>query len=266
MNGMIFNYDLKNSQAVILLHELQACNEDLKPEKHFDTTWLENYLTDPNRKEEIADKIGIPVSLWKECFYAVIMGAEPESKWGAVYKAIEDYFFGDTTKINRIHQSFLQEAEALIKVTKLWRNYIYSTNNRRYHYDHGQTKYWKNACNMHFTDYGIIEINGKKTLIKKHTKLPVTHPKTINKVKNRLAAFMLQGREACFIHHLTIFCTQEIIPVYKNEHDGIITGQIIPPELVQKAAEEADLPEAIMEIKKLCSKERRKEYLKWVES
>ena len=266
MKGMVFNYDLKNSQAVILLQELQACNEDLKPEKHFDTTWLENYLADPNRKVEIAENIGIPVSLWKECFYAVIMGAEPESEWGAVYKAIEDYFFGDTTEINRIHQNILMEADDLIKVAKKWRNYIYSTDNRRYHYQHGETKYWKNACNKHFTDYGIVKKDGKKTLINTHTKPPVTHPKTINKVKNKLAAFMLQGREACFIHRLTILCTQEGIPVYKNEHDGIITGQTIPTEIVQKAAKEADLPEAIMEIKELCSEERRKEYLIWVKS
>lgn len=57
----IYNYDLKNSQALILLQELKAC----KLKCH----WLKSYLSDPDAKKKYARKVGIPVEIWKDCFY-----------------------------------------------------------------------------------------------------------------------------------------------------------------------------------------------------
>ena len=47
-------------------------------------------------------------------------------------------------------------------------------------------------------------------------------------------AFVIQGQEAAIIHMLTLMCHSEGIPVYSNQHDGIITGRDIPPELIDE--------------------------------
>ena len=261
MEGLYYNYDLKNSQANILLQELKACNQVLKPTKQFKTAWLESYLEDPNQKNKLAKKIGLPVAIWKDCFYAVIMGAEARRKTGAVYKKISEHFQGNPTKTQKVHRLFIEETKELIQVTEKWRNYLYKTKNRRYHYEHGGIKYWKNACNMHYKDYGIIKDKNKKTVLinrLKDNKIVISN-KTINKCKRELAAFILQGREACFIHNLTILCSKNDLPVYKNEHDGIITGKKVPDRLVDMAAKKAKLEDPVLEIKDLCPREKRLE-------
>ncbi len=88
----------------------------------------------------------------------------------------------------------------------------------------------------------------------------------IKKVKRKLAAFVLQGQESCFIHHLTVLCDKEDIPIYKNEHDGLITGKPIPNELVMKASEKSHLEFPILEIKPLCDDNKQSETKAYVKA
>ena len=78
---------------------------------------------------------------------------------------------------------------------------------------------------------------------------------SISEAKRKLAAFILQGKEACFIHSLTLLCNLNSIKVMKNEHDGIITNKIIPKALVVSAAIRAKLPGAVLDQKDLAGEE-----------
>jgi len=256
----VYNYDLKSSQAHILLEELHYAK--------IKCSWLEDYLNDPGLKEKYAKKVGIDVDTWKTCFYALIMGAESESenKHKAVYKNILAYFKNDKPQAKKAFKKFLKITKNLQKSTRKWRDHIYATKDRRYHYQHKGIKYWKNPCGMKFKQYGIIKNQeGEYVLMDMLTGEIAGKRKTAG-VKRKLAAFMLQGQESKFIHHLTILCDQENIPVYKNEHDGLITGKSIPTSLVTRASKRSGLSNPVLEIKPLCPKDKIKEMKNYVKT
>ena len=62
------------------------------------------------------------------------------------------------------------------------------------------------------------------------------------RVKSRLAAFMLQGREARFTHELAATAGEFGYRVLSPEHDGLVVQGVIPQEAVVGAAESARLP------------------------
>jgi hypothetical protein len=67
--------------------------------------------------------------------------------------------------------------------------------------------------------------------------------------KRRLAAFVLQGFEAGFIHHLTLLSREYDYEVLSNQHDGLITLGEIPQAAVEKAKEISGLRYATLEEK-----------------
>ena len=252
----IYNYDLKSAQAAILNRELELSG--LK------SPWLESYINNSQAKYHYADKVGIPVGLWKDCFYALIMGAQAENQFGVIYKNIHNHF-QDFSKAKKAFRAFLKVVNELRKVTAKWRDYIYRKDDRRYIYRHGGLKHWKNQCGMRFTEYGIKVSKGKDLLIERSTGKDVGSKPKIKEIQRRLAAFMLQGQEASFIHHMTIILTNAEIPIYKNEYDGLITGKKIPANLIAEAAEASGMFNPILELKPLCSEDKlkqSKEYLR----
>ena len=138
-NTKTYNYDLKNSQAVILLQELKkAISQDtnLSRKKYKPGyKWLEKYLEDPNFKDELAEKIGIDVETWKDCFYALIMGAEADNNYGAIYKNIYEFFDGNKSKTEKAFNEFLAEVDDLIVITNRWRKYL-MFRDKKYGYIH----------------------------------------------------------------------------------------------------------------------------------
>lgn len=251
----IYNYDLKNSQANILIQELKYCKIDI--------TWMEDFIKDPDRKEELAKQIGIPVDVWKKCFYSMVMGADITGSRGAVYVTLADHFSGDIGKTTQAVNAFGKTVKKITKLINNWRNYLYEEEDDRYHYRHKGMKFWKNACGMKFKDYGLRK-KGKGLELTDTKKGIQTTAGTINKCKRRVAAFILQGQEAYFIQHLTILCNKNKIPVYKNEHDGIITGKEIPKKIITKAGKLSGHENPILDIKRLCSKQREKEMKEYV--
>ncbi len=72
-----------------------------------------------------------------------------------------------------------------------------------------------------------------------------------SQLKRELAAFVLQGQEAAFIHHLTILSVEFDFVVVANEHDGLITIGDIPVAAMEKAGELSGLKSPVMKIKDL---------------
>lgn len=249
----VYNYDLKASQANILIQEFEACTVN--------AAWIKNYLTDNNAKKTFADIIGSDTPTWKQCLYSTLMGADCEITNGAVFKALRNYF-GDYKKTVVAHKKFLECAKDLIGSTERWREAIYGSSHYTYSSRRGYT-HWKNAAGMRHKVYGI-DRNDQLVLMESvyqnqvnpdFEMKAVTNKITIAKLKRQLAAFVLQGRECCFIHHLTLLCSSEEIKVYRNEHDGIITDKIIPEDLIIEAGKRSGLQNPVLEEKELASKD-----------
>ena len=67
--------------------------------------------------------------------------------------------------------------------------------------------------------------------------------------KRVLAAFVLQGFEAGFIHHLTLLSREYDYEVLSNQHDGLIALGEIPQAAVERAKEISGLHYANLEVK-----------------
>ena len=251
----IYNYDLKNSQAMILADELIECG--------LRCPWLDDYITGKINKEDLAKKVGISVACWKQSFYSIVMGAE-EGVFGAVFKNIHSEI-GDYKKSEIKHQLFLKVIKEMLDACENWRETILKGVTERYMYKH-KYYYWKNACGMTYKGYAAKIEEGEIKIINTENDEELTNKNRLKTLKRELAAFFLQGREAYFIHNLTIACAKEGIPVYKNEHDGIITGKKIPEKLIKRTANKAGLPNLKLDIKEICSENKRNIFKKFLET
>lgn len=254
---LLFNYDLKNSQAFILLLEFKSCGINCK--------WLENYLDESNQtssKEIHAAKIGITVACWKDCFYATVMGAVAKGR-GAPYRSIYSEV-QNKKRAKRLHGKFFKIISPLYKACEKWRHHIL-TSKKHTTRPYARKRWWTNACGMKFQKHVVIHNEDSVEIIDTNTG-EILNGTKLPGVKRRLAAFLLQGREACYIHNLTILCKNKGIPVYKNEHDGLITGDEIPEYLQNEAALLAGIVGAKLEIKEICSDQKESSVNRYIDS
>lgn len=238
----VYNYDIKSCQAVILAEELKLCG--------FHCKWLETYNADKSLRKKYADEIGITEGCWKNAFYAIIMGAEA-GQFGAPLKAIrKEVRCNEEAKL--LAEIFIEIVQELLDACEKWRDHLLITFDSRYLYRSKKYYWWRNSCKMKFPGFkkdlegNIISIKHKNFGGKK----------SIAKLKRKLAAFYLQGKEAYIIHNLTIICSENGIPVYKNEHDGIIVGARIPKLLFKSVAIEAGLPMLEIADKPICDDQK----------
>ncbi|MBD2101770.1 hypothetical protein [Leptolyngbya sp. FACHB-261] len=222
ING-IRNYDLKNSQANGLIQQFERAG--------LDTVWLKNYVADSNSKKKYAAQAGITVNCWKSCLYATMMGAYlgPGRYRGAVTKYLEDEADGDLEKAKALHMICL----AVIKPFKIqldkWHQWLREKYVELHSYCVKRKKYIKNATGktLCLTDVG----------------------KDKNLLTRKISAFILQGAEAAFIHHLTLLSDEYGFKVLSNQHDGLVTLGTIPEEAVEIAREKSGLKRAEIEEK-----------------
>ena len=237
------NYDLKSSQAVILRHFMKVAG--------IPCPWLDEYLDNPEAKAEYARRVGFTGSgaedCWKNCLYALFMGAElpwrtekPEE-----FRSIESKIYEHVQDLAEL-QSAYDKFNAVVKPLKssieqwhdyLWKDFAKNPANLRLS---GGKEFVRNACGMPFC---VTPSDFKRG--------------TINKLKRELAAHLLQGQEACAIHHLTIL-GKELAekgkpPIYTpigNEHDGLIVIGEIPDRAFELAKERSGLPADAVLVKK----------------
>lgn len=241
-----YNYDLKASQANILIQELERCGVD--------ASWITDYINDPNAKTTYAKLIGTNTETWKTCLYATFMGAESNRSSSTIQTTLIDYFDNEKSAMAAV-KKFSEIIKGLFLATKRWRSKIISLSESPYIYDSrkGGYRFWKNACDMRFKKYGINRKD--KIELMEVTKYSKEKGNAIAKSRRKLAAFILQGQEACFIHHLTILCNDNGIKVMRNEHDGIITDNMIPEKIIRIAGTRAKLKGAELDRKPLAGKD-----------
>ena len=212
------NYDLKASQAQILIV--------LLGEAGIDASWLEEYAV--AGKAAAAAYVGVPVDVWKNLLYATLMGARipsvgqlPHSD-GAIAKAIrEGVRLADA---HATYGRFLAYTEGLRTALQTWHEWLgtefVATCGRRNNID-GQI-------------YLTNEV-GAKVAVSALSAKPYRR-------RAQLAACLLQGREAAFVHALAASSAEFGFVVQSHEHDGLAVRGEIPALAVERAAVVARLP------------------------
>ena len=224
------NYDLRSSQAIGLIQQFEIAG--------LDTTWLENYKNDKQAKHNYAALIGISVDTWKKCLCALLMGGYVPKKYSEKSKADIMHYLMEEAQgdfdLTVDYLSKFSEAVAPLKVElDKWHEWLLST-------------YAKKIGNYAAGKLYLSNPTGSKLCIDDLPK-----GKDIWQRKARVAAFVLQGQEAAFIHHLTTLSLQYDYKVLQNEHDGLINIGEVPEPAVQQAAVAAGMKYAVLDEKPL---------------
>ncbi len=222
------NYDLRSSQAIGLIQQFERAG--------LDTTWLENYKNERQAKHCYATEIGINVDTWKKCLCALLMG-------GYLPKKCSENSQADLIRylVEEAQGDYFKAAEYLSKLTEAikplkieldkWHEWLLDT-------------YVPKIGNYAAGKLYLTNPTGRNLCIDELPK-----GKNIWQRKARVAAFVLQGQEAAFIHHLTVLSRQYSYNVIQNEHDGLVTIGAIPDEAVSKAAVAAGMKYAVLDEK-----------------
>lgn len=206
------NYDIKASQAYVLLQELQDAG--------IGTTWLDKYLALADGAAHYASLIGIDKRTFKDCLYATIMGTpfnashfDPDENaiFGALLKE-----FGDHSKaaqfMVRVHAKLTPLRDLVVE----WHEWLIDSDSCL----HAEGKVGKRQLR-----------NAVGNVLKLAEQPP-------HKRKKRAAAHILQGWEARYIHELTVLSKPHGFTPVSNQHDGLVTIGEIPTQ-AQDAAKTA---------------------------
>lgn len=189
-------FDIAASHANIILSQMESAAIKCK--------WLQAYLSSPTKKYEYAEQIGINYSTWKRCLYALLMGAPVRENSENPISSIRAYIATDVAsdKIEDTYQRFLTIIEPLRGPVNEWYQYLVE-------------------------DY--IPRNIKKVVGKCYLKNSAGKVKQLKGTwtKGQIAAFLIQGYETAFIHHLTILSHKYRYKPINNEHDALyVIGHI----------------------------------------
>ncbi len=258
------NLDLKGSQVYGAKAELEKFG--------IDTSWFDYYQR--AGKQKLADDIGIEVDNWKGLLCSILMGGFPSiNKKGKLiaknmdellkYKCVRKYVcpevgidvewdaennrynylvpdpdnpYGNISRVFEIVKDVIKHCRPLIEGVNQWHNKLFDT----YVADSGNNKARFIATNKADGRLNVSEYVSKGT-----------YSYSLNKKGQRkLAAHILQGKEAAFIHYITAFSGDDFT-VVSNQHDGLIIEGTIPMELIHNAREFSGLPYAELEEKSI---------------
>jgi hypothetical protein len=221
------NYDLVAAQANILLEQLQTAN--------IPCPWLEEYLANPQAKQAYAARVGIPVEVWKKCFYAIAMGGTLPTTYerflsshGSIREHLKETL-AMSDDPEDLFQRFRQEVLLLASVIQKWSRYLQDVWAREHGRYSGSGLYIRNAVGKSY-DLNADGLN--------------RHEQT-----TKLVAHILQGAEAAFIHNLTILGSQFGYTPIANEHDGLVVIGEIPQDAVDMAKRLSGISRCIIQEK-----------------
>lgn len=209
------NYDVVSSQLYALLQAFEEAGIDAAPVVG---------LLDQD-KADIAAGIGVTVDTYKVCLYALLFhaGLFPSlgmaldiSPDGAVVQTILD---DPTDDKHGAYRRLYETMAPLRKGLRRWHRWLTTTYWERV----SRAGYAVNDCGVTFrlSDY------------------EPGHERT-----SKMAAWYLQGKEACYVHHLTLLGEKYGYTVVANEHDGVLSDGEIPPEAIAEALALADFTHA----------------------
>jgi hypothetical protein len=206
----IHNYDLSSSQVFIAIEEMKKYG--------IQCLWLEDYISDKNKRQLYADQIGIPVSDWKQCLLTLIMGGSlpssatsPWSEHSSILQTLKEFFNDDDDKVANALGALRLMFTELMASLKKWHRLVY-----------------KEAV----TNGTVINAIGIERKLKDFGQRPISP----------MIAHILQGAEAYYIHTLTTLASEHGFVPIGNEHDGLITIGEIPTAAIEEAGQLTGMP------------------------
>jgi hypothetical protein len=221
--GDVYNYDIRSSQIAALCQEAEKVG--------INTSVLRDYMEDPNAKIRYAEKCGFTApdgkvhsTVWKKCLMSLVFGSSMAKYYGTPYEIIREF---DAMNVLNLFKQFEEVAAPFQRLIKSWNRKLDKyVSTRAKNHKHGRF----------FTNSAGMKINLDKD--------------EIASSKKKLSAFILQGLESGFIHHLTTMADQYGYRVLSNEHDGLVTIGEIPEKAIQIAKDLSGFELASLEIKK----------------
>lgn len=206
----LYNYDLSSSQ-------LRICRYYEFPRHGIECPWLDTFLSGSEMRDEYATTIGITSEAFKEAVIGVLMGSRLPSNGSdtraSIFQALRDGLSEGINSLEDIDE-MIRSFKDLIAPLKTALNT------------------WHSSISKKLEDEGVI-INALH--------LPLTLDSVNGHLggskRGTIAAHILQGTEAKFIHTLTLLSEKYDFQVIGNEHDGLITLGQIPEAAIQKARE-----------------------------
>lgn len=228
----LYNFDLSSSQISGLIQQFNIAG--------IDASWLIDYKNNSEAKYEYAKEVGVSVSCWKNMLCALIMGArlikfnkKNIEKLNKKEGAILDYLSKEYEDLNELAEAFQRFSKAVKPLNDSlvkWHNYLIDVYVPLSKVKYGKYEYITNATGIKLN---ITELFKNKSW----------------KIKAVLAAYILQGQEASFIHNLTLLGHKYDYKVIANEHDGVVSIGFIPDEAVKEASNLSGLENAKLVIK-----------------
>ncbi len=250
-HGLV-NYDLKSSQPNALVQLFRAADAD----PAFLHRYIESDRTDL-AFEALGSRDAEIVDLYKTCVIALFMGAQlpspyafrglvpvefanlqddverrrmqrtpdiARSIWG-VYGTAEH---GDPwDAVGQALAGFRDHVAAFDRERKVWLRYIAGPYLEAHATIGRAGRVISNAVG------GVLRLKGLSA----------------SKTRRKLAAHLLQGLEAEFIHRLTLLGPEYEFVAVSNQHDGLVTQGVVPPEAVEQARAESEIEVADLVVK-----------------
>ena len=236
------NFDLASSQPWILVQEFE--------DAEIDTAWLREYLAADKAdyaERAFGDRSERTVRVWKDCLLALVMGARlptslddrapyyrdgarVEPQLPAIAAYVRDRFGGGATdEARRALDEFRAVVEPFVERRDEW---LASLERR---VDRGDLRVGGRGGNWVTNAVGVT-MN--------------TDEFTGWELRSKLAAFFLQGREAAFVHHLTVLGDDYGFVPVSNQHDGLVTIGEVPEAAVEEAKRRSGLRYATLKEKR----------------
>ncbi|MEN3333516.1 MAG: hypothetical protein V7641_2881 [Blastocatellia bacterium] len=213
-------------------------------------TWLVNYLATTDNKEVYAQRIGASKGCWKQMLLARLLGSgapsrvpdgyldkkkKKKKRKSAVVKiALEDCDY-DVERANSILARFQKETREFGDILDHWYEYLLSEEPGGWFYknrkkrDDGYHVY--NKLGFSFNVTKAIEDHGWHA------------------AASKLVSHRLFGEEQAFIIQIINISPGYQYLIYCNEHDGVVSKGIIPPEAIDKASKDSGVPEGDLILK-----------------
>ena len=196
------NYDIRSAQIVLLSHYCQQLN--------IDTTWIDEYVNNPDAKKVFAKEVGLSIDDWKKTILSVIFGAS-DTIYGTPFQIIYNSCGKDKAKANEVHQKWLMITEKLRQTCKSWLTEV------------------KKLATMSAVNSILTNAVG--------VQLDLINQRVSRKF---LSSFFLQGLESKIISELILHKTDDY-EVVSPEFDGLVVKGVINDEIWQSVLKKCNL-------------------------
>ena len=229
------NYDLRSSQPRILADEFRragiACD------------WLDSYLADEQAKTVHAARVGVAVDTWKAALIAAITGGGSGVPKRFQVKPVRRIVRGIEQTTLRPVCAAMRTLETEVgreRAEELW-PVLHSELTPLL----GAVRKWHRTLKGWTDETATTGRDGRGVTNAVGARLCVSDLST-RQLPRKVAAHVLQGREALYVHTLATLGPAYGFRVVCHEHDGLVTLGEVPQAAMDEAAKVAEMPYAEM--------------------